>query len=489
MKKKIISVMLCTILIIIILPTQTSSIHIEKDDYDILGIAPLTYNKKENDYKDQTNEIIDLEFRGTQFYAYCYKDPSGTLVEGPVKFDHSDPGSIIQLAPTTSNDFIFGGTWTDKDNGTWYGCEFGINGNRNIWTINNETGEMTLVGSYYPGPGTLYGLAYDPTTGIMYGCDSSNLYEICMFTGVSTLVGPLKESVILPGLAFDGNGILYGECVNTDSLYQINTSTGTATLIGPLGIDIDDVQDMAYDIDNDILYLAANTKSPTESALYTCDTSTGAATKVGTFQGNARLTGFAIQYGDVPPPPDTEPPETIHQFTPATPDGSNDWYVSNVTINLSATDYQSGVNWTNYSLNDGATWQTHIGPRPFEVNVSNGVYKMKYYSVDNKGNEESIKGPFEFKVDKKPPMTHFYSIPIALGELFIAVINIGIVRDEYSGLDRVEYLLEGKLHHQVILTGWATGSWRPIFWFHTNSNQGTNCTGIVYDGAGNYKLI
>ena len=43
---------------------------------------------------------------------------------------------------------------------------------------------------------------------------------------------------------------------------------------------------------------------------------------------------------------DTTPPVTTISFDPPEPDGLNDWYLTNVTITLEATDDMSGVNIT-----------------------------------------------------------------------------------------------------------------------------------------------
>jgi len=99
-------------------------------------------------------------------------------------------------------------------------------------------------------------------------------------------------------IAFDGSGNLYGIELVTDSLYSINPANGMATQIGDgLCIDINYAQDMAFDIDTGILYLSAYTIAPVkEGALYTCNKYTGEARKIGTFQGAAQITGFAIPY-------------------------------------------------------------------------------------------------------------------------------------------------------------------------------------------------
>lgn len=211
-----------------------------------------------------------------------------------VSFNLDNPGTINYITNVTSANFLSGGCWV---NGAWWGCEHF--GNSKIWKINPTTGEMTLVGSsgVY-----LDGIAYDDTTGTMYGCSANSLYTINMFTGNATLVGSCGSRTFI-GIACDSTGHLYGEDIANDRLYSINKTNGHTTLIGPFGMDLNYAQDMAFDKDEDKLYLAALTVNGTvgEGALYYCDHLTGACTKIGVF-GNAtiypliEISAFTIPY-------------------------------------------------------------------------------------------------------------------------------------------------------------------------------------------------
>jgi hypothetical protein len=181
-----------------------------------------------------------------------------------------------------------------------------------IYTIDEVTGAMTPVGA---SGAQLHGLAFDPVSGKMYGCDTDALYEISMANGAANLVGYMSGHFFL-GIAFDGAGNLYGLDIGDESLYSIDPSNAATALIGDTGLNLNYAQDMAYDINNDILYLSAYTvkgskadiagrftgeKSP-GGELYTCDTSNGAATYVEEFLYGAEITGFAIPYTTGPPP-------------------------------------------------------------------------------------------------------------------------------------------------------------------------------------------
>lgn len=54
---------------------------------------------------------------------------------------------------------------------------------------------------------------------------------------------------------------------------------------------------------------------------------------------------------------DITPPVTTYSQTPSSPDGDNNWYVSPVTIDITATDLESGIKEIWYRIDEG-TWQT-----------------------------------------------------------------------------------------------------------------------------------
>ena len=98
-------------------------------------------------------------------------------------------------------------------------------------------------------------------------------------------------------IAFDADGVLYGWDINPDYLYIIDLDTGYATAVGPLGINLNYVQDGAFEFEDDILYLAAYTLgSPSGCNLYKCDEDTGECTLVGPFPP-FDFGAFAIPYG------------------------------------------------------------------------------------------------------------------------------------------------------------------------------------------------
>lgn len=165
-------------------------------------------------------------------------------------------------------------------------------------------------------------------------------------------------------------------------------------------------------------------------------------------------------------PPDTTPPDTTHTFSGTM--GNNGWYISTIVITLHALDNQSGVNHTYYKIDSGS-WIEYTVPISF---ASEGVHDFSYYSVDKAGNNEPTKGPFNIKIDQTAPTITLTKQQIDnLDVKFTATVS-----DETSGIDRVEFSLNGVLQY--------SDTQSPYEWTWTGLGNQT-VTATVYDKAGN----
>ncbi len=80
--------------------------------------------------------------------------------------------------------------------------------------------------------------------------------------------------------------------------------------------------------------------------------------------------------------------------------GNNEWYSSNVTVTLTATDNASGVATLEYSLNGGGNWQSYSSP----LTLSNeGIATVLARATDNAGKLESPPASKDVKIDKTAP--------------------------------------------------------------------------------------
>jgi len=244
------------------------------------------------------NKNVGNSGKGDTFYASNLHDNRNL-----VYFDSDVPGIFTIISGSSATDFLAGGCFVGD---IWYVCEYSASSNSNIWTIDETTGAMTLVGASGAG---LNGIAYDDAADVLYGCSSTDLYTIDQATGASTLVGAMGNAgSVMIGIACDSSGNMYGEDLGDDNFYSINTATGAAAIIGSLGIDLNYAQDMAYDKDNDICYITGYKGSTNGGgALYTVDLSTGTATFIGDFPIGSmgcpsEVAGFGIPYGGEPTP-------------------------------------------------------------------------------------------------------------------------------------------------------------------------------------------
>ncbi|MGB9854306.1 MAG: OmpL47-type beta-barrel domain-containing protein [Candidatus Bathyarchaeales archaeon] len=78
--------------------------------------------------------------------------------------------------------------------------------------------------------------------------------------------------------------------------------------------------------------------------------------------------------------------------------GDNNWFISNVTVTLTADDVLSGVDSIFYSF-DNVKWEKYV--EPFTIS-NEGVVTVYFKSVDKAGNLESVKME-TIKIDKTPP--------------------------------------------------------------------------------------
>ena len=126
---------------------------------------------------------------------------------------------------------------------------------------------------------------------------------------------------------------------------------------------------------------------------------TASSTLVVDYDGDS-ITDFTLESQEngtaTLPPPDLIAPTTV--ATPTGTLGTNNWYTSNVLVTLTATDTESGIASTSYSLNGGA-WLSYT--TPFTI-TTEGTTTLRYYSTDTAGNIEAT-STFTIKIDKTAP--------------------------------------------------------------------------------------
>jgi hypothetical protein len=109
------------------------------------------------------------------------------------------------------------------------------------------------------------------------------------------------------------------------------------------------------------------------------------------------------------------PPTTTISFLPNAPDGTNFWYKQDVSVALSATDTESGVESSTYEIDGGAT-TTYAGPF---LLTTDGSHTLTYRSSDQAGNVESDKSA-GVKIDKTKPTNIAFVGAIHAGDTFFS---------------------------------------------------------------------
>lgn len=133
-------------------------------------------------------------------------------------------------------------------------------------------------------------------------------------------------------------------------------------------------------------------------------------------------------------------PVTTATLTPSAPNGFNGWYTGNVGISLAATDNCSGVERTEYSTDNGATWQTYTGS--FVISQE-GTTNVLYRSIDRAENAETDLS-VTVNIDKTAPTIQLDANP---SRIFppngrpITVKLKGSGSDSISGLVQVSYVV------------------------------------------------
>lgn len=94
----------------------------------------------------------------------------------------------------------------------------------------------------------------------------------------------------------------------------------------------------------------------------------------------------------------TSAPKTTITVNPVSPNGSNEWYTSNVTVTLATYTDVIGLDRTEYRVNNG-DWKVYS--TPFAM-TEEGVHVVEYRGIDKAGHVEKTQS-LQLKIDKTPP--------------------------------------------------------------------------------------
>jgi len=196
-----------------------------------------------------------------------------------VGFDSSNPGTILFDHP------IIGLSASESIRGIdfWNGSVYALGSAGNLYTLNYNTGQATLVGSLgVVLNGASYGVENDPT-GFHIVSELGQNLTANRATGAAS-VGPNVNpaGTFLSALAYrNSTGTMFGIDSSANTLGTFNPATGTYSTIGLLGFDV--ARNNGFDISGSgVAYLASGaSSSDVQANLYMVNLATGLASLVG----------------------------------------------------------------------------------------------------------------------------------------------------------------------------------------------------------------
>ncbi len=185
---------------------------------------------------------------------------------------------------------------------------------------------------------------------------------------------------------------------------------------------------------------------------------------------------------------DGTPPSTTQVLDPPTPDGDNDWYVSDVEITLTATDPSigcdldgAGVREISYQVDGGTVVTTPGDIVTFVISEDSAMHTIKYWAVDNVGNKQPDQ-TIQFKQDQTAPVMEISYEQIQVNPP-VVLITVNATDESVSGMDRVEFYLNDVLQSTV------TGPGKIYEWnFTYYGDLVITVKGTAFDKAGNSEF-
>jgi hypothetical protein len=180
------------------------------------------------------------------------------------------------------------------------------------------------------------------------------------------------------------------------------------------------------------------------------------------------------------------PPESEHELDPATPDGENNWYTTDVEVTLTAVDelcpdpcevgVETGISEIKYIVN-GVPGSIPSASGTFVLD-QDGNNLVEYWAIDGVGNEEIPHHTFTVAIDQTDPSCTLSHTEYETGSGW-AVDFEAIAADVTSGMNRVEFKRGSELLDTVTAP--------PYEYTHTWESGDGSATfyAYAYDQAGN----
>jgi hypothetical protein len=150
---------------------------------------------------------------------------------------------------------------------------------------------------------------------------------------------------------------------------------------------------------------------------------------------------------------DLFPPTTTIEFDPATPDGSNGWYISPVTITFNVTDPDSPPEniTTYYKIND-LNVEVYDPDSPPVLDIQGANNRIEYWSDDSVNEEEHhvVEG---IKIDFYPPTITLKDLPNYVSPGLVLINGSATEYTSGSGIERLKLWIGDELLLDTIYSG------------------------------------
>ena len=243
------------------------------------------------------------------------------------------------------------------------------------------------------------GVAVDPTTGSAYGIFSTadaqgkELAIVNYGSAKRNCIATVDQDFVAFTIDSEGQIFVIGEDGN---LYKMDKTNGATTLVGPTGVTVAPyIQSATYDHKDGVLYWAAYTGSygAYTSGLYTVDTKTGAATKLGGFPQNLQLSMLTV----LAPLAEQDAPAAVDDFTLTFEGGKYNGTVAFTapTVAYGGDALEGSVDYTVTLAGEPIrTGTVAVGERvEFEVEITtgSGQYEFGVFTVNSAGRSPMTK--------------------------------------------------------------------------------------------------
>lgn len=205
----------------------------------LYDLDPLT-GQASNPRSTGVDNLVGIAFSPD---ANLYGLSNSTAPNNPNSLFRIDPttGAAQLVGPTGLSDVTEGDLAFDLTTGTLYGIWNLDQGRRQLFTLDTQTGAASVM------PGSLFGdpsgMAFDGS-GTLYVIDTSLQKLLTVDKTSCAILDTTDLSIALgstAGMDVDpATGVFYvadGQSSGTDRLYTLDTSTGMLTEVGPLGLD------------------------------------------------------------------------------------------------------------------------------------------------------------------------------------------------------------------------------------------------------------